>query len=328
VTDDEFTTLPARLTSRLAAAVFDWLLLLFVFSYIFSFLQFQFSAYDDSSVSLVFFLLAWVYFAGFESSAWKATPFKRREKIWVCHVDGSRITFWRASLRFAGKLLVLLSCGLGLLTVFFGKDRRTLDDLISSTRVVSFKKIEVERAKAESMRRWHTYPGVWFATAFILITLAVYLSLNQTTKLTGENTPERFRVVVETGAAKAPESKLIDLKYVAYERDRNEFLTLNLAPGKRELTYHNYGNEKADVSFNVTALSEGIQVDALFHDEWANFRYVYRVKDDKVTPELYEIEYPGAIFMGLFASTIFTFILYPVYVVLRWVFNKLQNKNS
>jgi uncharacterized RDD family membrane protein YckC len=322
VIDDELSTSPALLLERLIASFFDWMLVMFVFEILLPVLQSQRFLTDEAFPAPVFFLMAWAYFAGFESSAWKATPFKRIKGIWVCHVDGSRITFWRASLRFAGKLLVLLSCGLGLMTAFFGKDRRTLDDLIASTRVVSLQKLEVERAQSARMRRWYTYPGVWFATAFLLIPIAVYLSLNQTTRLTGENTPERFRVVVDTGTT-VPSSKLIELRSLEDERASNAFLTLNLAPGNRELTYNNYGNGKPDVSFNVMALSDGVRVDVLLHDEWVNFRYVYLVKKDKVVPELYEIKYPAALIMGLFVSIIFMVIFYPVFIVLRWVFSNI-----
>jgi uncharacterized RDD family membrane protein YckC len=58
--------------------------------------------------SLCFFaLLGWVYFAGMESSRWRATCGKRLMGIYVGDLSGRRVDFWRASLRFAGGRLLM-----------------------------------------------------------------------------------------------------------------------------------------------------------------------------------------------------------------------------
>jgi uncharacterized RDD family membrane protein YckC len=46
-----------------------------------------------------------LYFALFESSAWQATPGKRRMRLKVTNLAGERISLWRAVVRAAVKLL-------------------------------------------------------------------------------------------------------------------------------------------------------------------------------------------------------------------------------
>src|SRR5450830_1300823 len=48
-------------------------------------------------------LIYWLYFAGFESSAARATPGKRASRIVVTDVLGARISFARASVRCPGR---------------------------------------------------------------------------------------------------------------------------------------------------------------------------------------------------------------------------------
>ena len=58
-------------------------------------------------VSLCFFVvLGWIYFAGMESSRWRATCGKRLMGIYVGDPNARRVSFWRASLRFAGGRLL------------------------------------------------------------------------------------------------------------------------------------------------------------------------------------------------------------------------------
>jgi uncharacterized RDD family membrane protein YckC len=59
------------------------------------------------SISICFFVvMAWVYFAGFESSRWRATPGKRLLELYVADARGNPVGFWRASARFAGGRLL------------------------------------------------------------------------------------------------------------------------------------------------------------------------------------------------------------------------------
>jgi len=92
--------------------------------------------YFGAVFTIVFVGIPWLYFAGFEASAARATPGKRLARIVVTDAQGARISFARASVRFLAKLLVMLTTlGLGLLTAVFDRQRRGLDDWIAGTRV-------------------------------------------------------------------------------------------------------------------------------------------------------------------------------------------------
>lgn len=80
-------------------------------------------------------LIFWLYFAGFESSASRATPGKKAARIVVTDAGGERISFARASLRCLGRLTVMVTLGLGLIIAVFDRQRRGLDDFIAGTRV-------------------------------------------------------------------------------------------------------------------------------------------------------------------------------------------------
>ena len=80
-------------------------------------------------------LMFWLYFAGFESSARRATPGKMASRIVVTDAGGERISFARASLRCLGRLAILVTLGLGLIIAVFDRQRRGLDDFIAGTRV-------------------------------------------------------------------------------------------------------------------------------------------------------------------------------------------------
>jgi uncharacterized RDD family membrane protein YckC len=55
----------------------------------------------------VWIVVSWLYFAGFESSSWRATLGKRALSIYVTNVSGQRISFGTATVRFvAGRLLL------------------------------------------------------------------------------------------------------------------------------------------------------------------------------------------------------------------------------
>jgi uncharacterized RDD family membrane protein YckC len=53
-----------------------------------------------------FILFSWIYYAGMESSGWQATLGKRMLLLRVTDKNGERISFWRATLRFAGGRLL------------------------------------------------------------------------------------------------------------------------------------------------------------------------------------------------------------------------------
>ncbi len=93
--------------------------------------------------SLAFFVVtSWIYFAGFESSKWQATPGKRLLGLRVGDEAGNRVSFARASGRFGfGRLLLhvpyvgiyyfLVDC----LCVPFTKRGHAVHDLMAGCRV-------------------------------------------------------------------------------------------------------------------------------------------------------------------------------------------------
>lgn len=89
-----------------------------------------------------FILMNWIYFAWMESSRWQATWGKRLLGMRVEDLQGNRIGFWRATLRFAtGRMLIHLPWIGGLYFLvdvlwIFGKERSALHDLASGCHVV------------------------------------------------------------------------------------------------------------------------------------------------------------------------------------------------
>lgn len=86
------------------------------------------------------FLIFWLYFACFESSAKQATPGKIALRLVVTDAAGKRISFGRASWRCIGKLAVLITLGIGLIITMFDSQRRSLDDFVAQTRVYDLNK--------------------------------------------------------------------------------------------------------------------------------------------------------------------------------------------
>lgn len=85
---------------------------------------------------LVFFLLVpWIYSAYLESSRNQATLGKLAIRAAVTDMRGDRITFARASLRFFGKILCILTLLIGFLVIAFTKYRQGLHDKLAGTLV-------------------------------------------------------------------------------------------------------------------------------------------------------------------------------------------------
>ncbi len=82
------------------------------------------------------FLIACLYFAGFESSRARSTPGKRLMGIAVVYEDGERISAVAGVARFLGKGVSTLFFLLGHLIAVFSSERRTFHDRLVGTRVV------------------------------------------------------------------------------------------------------------------------------------------------------------------------------------------------
>lgn len=82
-------------------------------------------------------VVQWLYFALMHSSKWQATLGKQAVGIKVTSLSGERITFLRASLRFLGNILEVLTLGIGLLMAAVTRRRQALHDFVGGTLVTS-----------------------------------------------------------------------------------------------------------------------------------------------------------------------------------------------
>lgn len=91
---------------------------------------------NDTMGMIIALSLSWGYYALQESSAHQATFGKRMMGIVVTDMDGRRLSFGRATLRYFGKLLSGLIFLLGYLMAAFTPRKQALHDYIAGTLVV------------------------------------------------------------------------------------------------------------------------------------------------------------------------------------------------
>ena len=88
-------------------------------------------------LNLVGVVIVWLYHALLESSTAQATVGKMALGIIVTDLDGDRISFGRASVRFFGMFLSALILGMGFLMVAFTRRKQGLHDMIAGCLVVN-----------------------------------------------------------------------------------------------------------------------------------------------------------------------------------------------
>lgn len=84
----------------------------------------------------LFVLFYWIYSAALESSPKRGTIGKQLMKIQVCGMDGERISFPKASLRYFVRLLSFFLAGFGCIMVFFTIKRQGMHDQVANTLVI------------------------------------------------------------------------------------------------------------------------------------------------------------------------------------------------
>ena len=89
-----------------------------------------------SGIALSALLITWFYYALMQSSAKQATIGKMALGIKVTDVNGDRLTFARASLRYFSKILSNLFLMIGYIMAGFTEKRQALHDMIANTYVV------------------------------------------------------------------------------------------------------------------------------------------------------------------------------------------------
>jgi uncharacterized RDD family membrane protein YckC len=85
---------------------------------------------------LVAVVCGWLYGAGLECSPSQATVGKRWMGIKVTDAHGERMSFLRATCRYAAKYLSALPCFLGFIAALFSSRGLALHDRLTDTRVV------------------------------------------------------------------------------------------------------------------------------------------------------------------------------------------------
>lgn len=81
-------------------------------------------------------LCVWLYFALFESSTWQGTPGKRALGLFVTDMQGRRISFGRATVRFFGKLLSSAVLFIGYFMAGFTAQKQALHDMLADCLVL------------------------------------------------------------------------------------------------------------------------------------------------------------------------------------------------
>lgn len=88
---------------------------------------------------IVFYIAWWLYNALMHASSWQATLGKRAMSIIVTDLEGNRISFAKATLRFIGKLISTFIFFLGYLLAAFTSRRQALHDMIGGTVVLKYR---------------------------------------------------------------------------------------------------------------------------------------------------------------------------------------------
>jgi uncharacterized RDD family membrane protein YckC len=94
---------------------------------------------EHNTKNLVFLVtvgFGWLYVAGLEASRSQATIGKKWMGMKVTDAQGERISFVRATGRYAAKYLSAFPCFLGFMMALLGSRGRTLHDRLADTRVV------------------------------------------------------------------------------------------------------------------------------------------------------------------------------------------------
>ncbi len=81
-------------------------------------------------------ILTWIYSAGLESSPLQARPGKIALGIIVTDLQGNRISFIRASIRFFSKLISWLSLCIGFIMASFTEENQALHDMMARSWVI------------------------------------------------------------------------------------------------------------------------------------------------------------------------------------------------
>jgi uncharacterized RDD family membrane protein YckC len=104
-----------------------------------TFVMFLLGAYLVTTIVAI--IAAWLYYAYMESSPKQGTLGKMLLGIRVTDMDGGRVDFKTASIRFFGKIISTALAGAGFIMAPFTPHYQALHDVIAKTMVVRYKKM-------------------------------------------------------------------------------------------------------------------------------------------------------------------------------------------
>lgn len=154
---------------RLGAYVIDMIVLVLLTMVVFIAAQIDAETLDETTEALeaLFLPVAWLYYAVMESSTVQASLGKMAFEIRVTDLNGNRLSFWRATGRFWGKLVSGLIFGFGFFMTAFTAKKQALHDVMAGCLVVnkgftSHKELEeLNRNAAErhGVKKFQDAPG-------------------------------------------------------------------------------------------------------------------------------------------------------------------------
>ncbi|MCX6690562.1 MAG: RDD family protein, partial [Methanoregula sp.] len=89
-----------------------------------------------AAYGILLIAIPWLYYAGFESSRSQATPGKVLMHAQVTDLEGNRVSFARATLRFFGKFISLVIIFIGFIMIGLTKKKQGLHDKIAGCLVL------------------------------------------------------------------------------------------------------------------------------------------------------------------------------------------------
>jgi len=125
---------------RAAAFLIDLIIIFTLDVIVWFLLGFRYSDWTGGAKDtgmLVGVVIAWIYFAGFESSAKQATLGKMVLRIKVTDMEGNRIGFGTATWRHFGRIVSAGIFFIGYIMVAFNKKKQGLHDLIAGSLVLN-----------------------------------------------------------------------------------------------------------------------------------------------------------------------------------------------
>ena len=126
----------SKLWERIVGWIFDIIICALMFYCIYKIARFYRIPIPEPVEELLYFVVFWLYFALLESSVFQATLGKFAEGIIVTDLNGNKISFLKASIRFFMRIISFGPPFLGLLLVFFTKYKQTFHDIVTNTIVV------------------------------------------------------------------------------------------------------------------------------------------------------------------------------------------------